>query len=149
MINEIKIMTVRESGATDAKIINPAALRAFWQTEVTKSAWYDPQKEAVVVFALDSRNHLTSYNLVTLGLLSSSLIHPREVFRPAIIAGAAACVLAHNHPGNDATPSAEDIRVTRQLVEAGKIIDLRLMDHVVIAETGFVSMRESGLVNFC
>lgn len=110
-------------------------------------------QEAFVVLDLNTRNAVIDKRLVSLGLADASLVHPREVFRGAIANGAAAVVLVHNHPSGDATPSAEDLRITRQLVEAGKIIAIRVLDHVVIGRTpptpaGFVSLRESGLAAF-
>jgi len=91
--------------------------------------------------------------MVTPGLADASLVHPREVFRTAIENTASAMVLVHNHPSGDSTPSAEDIRITRQLIEAGKIIDIKVIDHVVIGRStngspAFLSMRESGLCAF-
>jgi len=104
---------------------------------------------------LDAKNFMKGEPAeVTRGLLDASLVHPREIFRDAIRAATAAAVLVHNHPSGDPSPSAEDIRVTRQLVEAGKIVDIRILDHVILgkaAEPGgrdFVSMRESGTVEF-
>ncbi|MDP6491365.1 MAG: DNA repair protein RadC [Kiritimatiellia bacterium] len=91
---------------------------------------------------------------VTQGLLNASLVHPREIFREAVRSSAAAVVLAHNHPSGDPTPSAEDIRITRQLIDAGKIVDIKVLDHVVLGRPGhdsgraFMSMREEGLVAF-
>ena len=91
---------------------------------------------------------------VSEGLLDASLVHPREVFKKAILSTSAAVILAHNHPSGDTTPSAEDIKITRQLVEAGKIIDIKVLDHIIIGnpeahqQGGFLSMREAGLVEF-
>ena len=113
-------------------------------------------QEAFIVIDLNAKNNVIDKRLVTLGLLDASLVHPREVFRGAITSGAAAVVVAHNHPSGDPTPSAEDIRITRQLVEAGRVLDIRVLDHVVIGRPnaagngtpGFLSMRECGLVDF-
>jgi DNA repair protein RadC len=69
---------------------------------------------------------------ISRGLLDASLVHPREVFREAVRAACAAVVLAHNHPSGDPTPSAEDVRITRQLVEAGRVLDIRVLDHVIL-----------------
>jgi DNA repair protein RadC len=82
--------------------------------------------------------------LVTRGLLNSSLVHPREVFRPAIAEAAAGIIVVHNHPSGDPTPSPEDRAVTRQLVEAGRLLDLPLYDHVIIAGDRWVSFGVSG-----
>ncbi len=119
-------------------------------------------QESFQVLCLNSRNYLLNRHLVTLGLADASLVHAREVLRPAISDGASAVVLVHNHPSGDPTPSAEDIRITRQLVEAGRIVDIKVLDHVVIGRcvNGFtvnsgdpngqsiVSLRESGLCTF-
>jgi DNA repair protein RadC len=104
---------------------------------------------------LDAKNRLKCRPLeVTRGLLDASLVHPREVFRDAVRSAAAAVVLAHNHPSGDPAPSAEDLRITRQLVEAGRIMDIKVLDHVVLGraadgeQPAFTSLRESGLVSF-
>ena len=106
-------------------------------------------QESFHTLLLDSKNRLINRVLVTLGLADASLVHPREVFRAAIENSASAVVLTHNHPSGDPTPSAEDIRITRQLIEAGRIIDIKVIDHVVIGrQPPFLSMREAGLVAF-
>jgi len=113
------------------------------------------EQEVFWVLLLDAKNRLkTQPQVVSRGLLDASLVHPREVFQVAIRANTAAVILVHNHPSGDPTPSAEDLRVTRQLVAAGKVVDIKVLDHIVVgkgagaAEDGFVSMRESGLVDF-
>lgn len=107
-------------------------------------------QECFQVVTLDARNKFIDRHMVTLGLVDSSLVHPREVFRPAISDGACSVVLVHNHPSGDPTPSAEDLKVTRQLVEAGKVIGIKVIDHVVIGrgDKPFVSLLEKGLANF-
>jgi len=113
-------------------------------------------QEAFIVIDLNAKNNVIDKRLVTLGLLDASLVHPREVFRGAIVNNAAAVVVVHNHPSGDPTPSAEDVRITRQLVEAGRILSIKVLDHVVIGRPdaagpgtpGFLSLRESGLVSF-
>ncbi len=98
------------------------------------------------LLALDSQSRVLREVLVTRGLLNSSLVHPREVFRPAIAEAAAGIIVVHNHPSGDPTPSAEDRQVTRQLVAAGQLLDLPLYDHVIIAGDRFVSLAGSGLL---
>ena len=111
-------------------------------------------QEAFHVMSLDSKNGLINRHLISLGLADASLVHPREVFRAAIGEdSASALLLAHNHPSGDPTPSAEDIRITRQLIESGRILDIKVLDHVIIGREhngspGFMSMRESGLCAF-
>jgi DNA repair protein RadC len=98
------------------------------------------------LLALDSQSRVVREVLVTRGLLNSSLVHPREVFRPAIAEAAAGIIVVHNHPSGDPTPSAEDRAVTRQLVAAGQLLDLPLYDHVIIAGDRFTSLASSGLL---
>ena len=107
-------------------------------------------QEAFTVLSLDIRYRVLDRHLITLGTLDASLVHPREIFRAAILDGAAAIILSHNHPSGDPTPSAEDLRITRQLVEAGRILGIDVLDHVVIGrgDRPLVSLRESGLVQF-
>jgi len=86
-------------------------------------------------------------HLVSLGTVSSALVHPREVFRALILSSASTTILAHNHPSGDPTPSSEDVRITRQLVSAGEIMGIKVLDHVIIGDAA-LSLRESGLVKF-
>lgn len=112
------------------------------------------QQEVFWTLLLDTRNRLIGRPVeVTRGLLDASLVHPREVFATAIKHAAAAVILAHNHPSGDPTPSPEDLRITRQLVDASRILGIRILDHVIVVrETpdrpGHLSLREHGLANF-
>ena len=145
---EVKIMRVAEAGA-EWHVQSPARLVEFWRSEIERAAWFDPEKEAFVTVNLSTRNHVKSWNLCTLGTLDSTTVHAREVFRAAIMVSAAAIVLMHHHPSGNPMPSAEDLNITRQLIQAGNIIDIPVMDHVVIGTGGsFTSIREAGLVQF-
>ena len=109
----------------------------------------DGDTETFIVLAVDSKNQLIESCIVTTGLINVCLAHPREVFRFAVRKNAAAIVLAHNHPSGDPTPSAEDIRITRQLIEAGKILDIKVLDHIILgSDSKYISMREEGLAEF-
>ena len=119
----------------------------------------DLAQEAFQLLTLNAKNVLINRHLISLGVTDAALVRPLEVFRAALTDGASALVLAHNHPSGQTDPSAEDLRITRQLIEAGKIIDIKILDHVVIGRPveptgdqpgspGFLSMRESGLVSF-
>jgi DNA repair protein RadC len=98
------------------------------------------------ILALESQSRVLRDLLVTRGLLNSSLVHPREVFRAAIAEAAAGVVLVHNHPSGDPTPSSEDRAVTRQLVAAGELLDLPVYDHVIVAGDRFTSFATAGLL---
>jgi DNA repair protein RadC len=106
----------------------------------------DLQVEEFHLLALDSQSQVLRDLLITRGLLNSSLVHPREVFRAAIAEAAAGIIVVHNHPSGDPTPSAEDRAVTRQLVEAGRLLDLPVYDHVIVAGDRFVSFASTGLL---
>lgn len=106
----------------------------------------DLQVEEFHLLALDSQSQVLRDVLITRGLLNSSLVHPREVFRAAIAEAAAGIIVVHNHPSGDPTPSAEDRAVTRQLVEAGRLLDLPVYDHVIVAGDRFTSFASVGML---
>ena len=113
----------------------------------------NPMQEAFYCVYLDRKNHPLGRHLITLGTLDSTLVTPREVFRGAILAGASALVVAHNHPSGDPAPSAADVRVTRMLRDAAKTLEIPLLDHVIVGDVkadplarGTFSFREAGLL---
>lgn len=113
----------------------------------------DLAQESFHVLVINSKNRLLARCLVSIGTLDSTLVHARDVFRQAIIEHGAAVILAHNHPSGDPTPSAEDVRITRQLISAGEILQIKVLDHVIIGRKkdihpGYLSMRESGVCTF-
>jgi DNA repair protein RadC len=102
----------------------------------------DEKREHFVALYLSARNTVIAQETVSVGSLNASIVHPREVYRPAILHSAAALILAHNHPSGDPTPSEEDVAITKRLHEAGQLLGIELLDHVVLASDGFTSMRE-------
>jgi DNA repair protein RadC len=131
------------------RIDTPEKVVAYLQSAIDSN----PVQEGFFVILLDRKNHPLGRVLVTLGTLTSSLVHPREVFRPAIIASAASVILAHNHPSGDPTPSTADIQVTRQLRDASRAVDIEILDHVIVgskesdpAKVGHYSFRNAGLL---
>jgi DNA repair protein RadC len=106
----------------------------------------DLKKEVFRVALLDAQNGLLRDAVVSEGTLSASLVHPREVFKPAILESAASLILLHNHPSGDPTPSREDLRLTRQLVECSKLLDLRIHDHVIIGRERYISLAQRGVL---
>jgi len=99
----------------------------------------DAKQETFTVILLDSKNRFLREETVALGSLNQSIVHPREVFRPAIQGAAASVILVHNHPSGDPSPSDEDIRVTERLVEAGKLLGIRVLDHIIVGEGRYFS----------
>ncbi|MEK4863932.1 MULTISPECIES: RadC family protein [Bacillus] len=106
----------------------------------------EADREYFIVLCLDTKNQPTAINVCHIGSLNASIVHPREVLKPAIISNAASIIVAHNHPSNDPTPSREDIEVTKRLAEAGKIIGVELLDHVIVCSDSFVSLKEKGYI---
>jgi DNA repair protein RadC len=106
----------------------------------------DETKEHFKSVLLDVKNRVLRVLTVSVGTLDSSLVHPREVFKEAITASAAGVIVAHNHPSGDPTPSAEDRAITKRLVEAGRILGVELLDHLVIGDGRWISMKQNGLL---
>lgn len=106
----------------------------------------DHKKEHFVVFFLDARNQEIKREVISVGTLNANLVHPREVFEPAIQHSAAQIIIAHNHPSGDPEPSAEDIALTKRLAEAGKLLGMDVLDHVIVAKDSFASFKERGLI---
>ena len=99
-------------------------------------------KEAFVVYCLNTDLSIISREIISIGTLNSCLIHPREIFRTAILRNAHAIIVAHNHPGGKTTPSTEDINITNQLKKAGEILNIPLLDHVIISKEGYHSIKD-------
>jgi DNA repair protein RadC len=102
------------------------------------------KQEHFVVLFLDSKNYIIHRKTIFVGSLNASIVHPREVYREAVKRSAASIIVAHNHPSGDPSPSKEDIQVTRRLVESGKIMGIELLDHLIIGNRKFVSLKEKG-----
>ncbi len=154
LVPEFKVLRLSEASVPyeDSMLDRPEKIAAIWPVLVVPAPWYDPEKEALVVFLLTAQLRVKGWNLVTLGLINQTLIGAREVYRPAIVGAAAHVVLAHNHPSGDSKPSADDIRATREMAEAGRLIGIPLLDHVIVGRptpcnpAGFVSLKQMGII---
>ena len=140
--HEFKVLRVRECVPGEV-LDTPERAVEYWRANIPQADWFDPAKEALVVLILNTRRRIIGHNLVTLGLLDTCYVHAREVFRPAIVAAGSAVVLIHNHPSGDASPSDADIKVTRDLIRAGQLLKIELLDHIIIGD-GHVSLKERG-----
>ena len=111
------------------------------------TALQDETKEFFVCLHLDGKNKIVCFEVVSIGSLNQSIVHPREVFKTALLTSAAAIILVHNHPTGDPSPSQEDIIITRRLKEAGELLGIKLLDHVIIgAEGSFISFATQGML---
>jgi len=104
------------------------------------------KKEVFRVLMLDSKNRIFAESVISQGSLTSSIVHPREVFTPAIRNSAASVIFLHNHPSGDPAPSPDDIEITRRLVKAGEIIGIKVLDHIIIGDEGYVSFADNRLI---
>ncbi|HEX6433273.1 MAG TPA: DNA repair protein RadC [Gemmatimonadales bacterium] len=144
-----RLLAAFELGARVAREARPPVVRIREPEDVLRlfgSRLRDLQVEEFHLLALDSQSQVLREVLITRGLLNSSLVHPREVFRAATAEAAAGIIVVHNHPSGDPTPSAEDRAATKQLVSAGRLLDVPLYDHVIIAGDRFVSFATAGLL---
>ena len=141
--HEFKVVCVRECVALSNVIETPQAAADYWRANIPSAPWFDPCKEAFVVLVLNARRKLIGHSLVCLGTLDTVHVHAREVFRPAIASAGHAVILAHNHPSGDSTPSEADIKVTRDLIRAGQLLKIEVLDHLILGEKT-TSLKELG-----
>ena len=134
---ELKSRKRKITGSCDVAPIFRAILEA--ESEV------DQNKEHFWAMGLDTKNKIQYLELISLGIVNQALVHPREVFRFAIMKGVSSLILCHNHPTGDPSPSREDVAITHRLVEAGNILGITVLDHVIVGEAGgYYSLREGG-----
>jgi len=106
----------------------------------------DSNKEHCFCISIDTKNQIKSVDVVSIGILDRNIVHPREIFYTAICHRAASIIISHNHPSGDPTPSKEDIAVTEKLIESGKLLGIDVLDHVIIGDDRYVSLKDEGLV---
>lgn len=104
-------------------------------------------KEHFMIAILNTKNRIIATPIISIGSLSASIVHPREIFREALKYPCAAIILVHNHPSGDPNPSREDISCTEKIVKAGKIMDIPILDHLIIAQHNYLSMKDKGLIH--
>lgn len=135
----VRVQAIRERTLIyETAIAGPAPLAA-----ATRALIGDFDREAFVVLHLSAKHKIVSLEVVSIGTLSATLVHPREVFKGALLANCSAIALAHAHPSGDPTPSNEDLALTRQLMEGGELLGIRVVDHVVLGDENHVSLRET------
>lgn len=146
-----KVVSLQETACEYKKLDSPERLAEFWKEHVTSHSIFDPEKEHVVMIALDTRLAVKGWHIVSIGSINESVASPREVYRPAIAHAAYGIVLMHNHPSGDPAPSRGDVAVTNKLKEAGSILEIRLIDHIIMGKpqpgrTEYYSFLESGIL---
>ena len=143
---EFKVMALRDCPVPSDMLVceTPRQVADYWRLHIATTPQFNPECECMAVLMLNTRNRVKGHQLLTIGTLDTILVHPREVFRCAIIAAAASVILIHNHPSGEPTPSEADIKVTRDLIRAGQLLKIELTDHVIIGNPNYSSLRELG-----
>ncbi len=134
-----------QSGAED-NILSPSLKNSRQVYEYYRPRFYGLKKERFLCAMLDNKNRVFKETIVSDGTLTSSLVHPREVFRYAIKEAAASVLFIHNHPSGDPHPSRDDISITKRLIETGKLVGINVLDHIVISDGRYMSLLETGYV---
>lgn len=114
--------------------------------EILRKYLGNPDREHFVLMCLNTKNEVTHIHTVAIGTLNAAPIHPRELFKTAILANSAAIIIAHNHPSGDPTPSQQDIEITKRLDEAGEILGINILDHIICGSETFTSFKAKGLL---
>ena len=143
---EFKVVALRDCPVPESMRVceTPDQAADYWRLHVATNPYFNPECECFVVILLNTRRRVKGHQLVTIGTLDTILVHPREVFRVAVISSAAAVVLMHNHPSGDPTPSEADIKVTRDLIRAGQLMKIEVLDHVIMGNPTHRSLRALG-----
>ena len=143
-INVYKLSLVRDSSVVGQPNLMSPVTRSLDAASLLRTYLEGTDREHFVVLLLNRKNKVIGINTVSMGSLTASVVHPREVFKPAILANAAALICGHNHPSGDPAPSAEDRALTARLVTAGQILGIQILDHVIIGDTTHYSFMDSG-----
>ncbi|HXR46706.1 MAG TPA: JAB domain-containing protein [Candidatus Limnocylindrales bacterium] len=143
---EFKVVALRDCPVPESMLIceTPDQAADYWRLHIATHPYFDPECECMAVLLLNTRRRVKGHQLLTIGTIDTLLVDSRVVFRSAIIASASAIILLHNHPSNDPTPSQADIKVTRDLIRAGQLLKIEVLDHVIIGNPGRSSLRETG-----
>jgi DNA repair protein RadC len=146
---EWKVVALRECPTPERLQLcdTPEKAVEYWKMHIATSPQLNAECECLVVIILNTRRKVKGHQILTIGTMDTLLVHPREVFRAAVIASAAAVVLMHNHPSGEPSPSEADIKVTRDLFRAGQLLKIEVLDHVIIGNPGHASLREMGYLN--
>ncbi|MDR3560789.1 MAG: JAB domain-containing protein [Negativicutes bacterium] len=143
---EFKVMALRDCPVPSDMLVceTPDHAAAYWRLHIETHPYFNAECECFVVLLLNVRKRVKGHQLVSIGLMDTLLVHPREVFRTAIVGAASCIVLMHNHPSGEPQPSEADIKVTRDLIHAGQLLKIEVIDHVIIGKPNHCSLRSLG-----
>ena len=140
-INIVSIKLVKESSFLYQTLTISSPKDAY---EMIKDQLQDLDREQFIIACLNTKNEPTNISVVSVGSLNKAIVHPREVFKTAILSNAASVMAFHNHPSGETTPSQQDIQLTKRLYEAGELLGIKLLDHLIIGDRTFTSLKEKG-----
>lgn len=141
-VNVVKVYMKKEGTLKlESKVSSPTNVY-----EVSKKYLGEVDREHLILLVLDNKNAINSISTIAIGSLNTAIIHPREVYKTAILCNGASIIIVHNHPSGDTTPSKEDILITKRLQESGKILGIDLIDHVIIGDNTYTSLKEKGFI---
>lgn len=142
-----RVLKVAEPVAEDGILLDsPESVGEVWERIKSSNPIVDPEKEHLLVLTVNTRLKMTGYSLVSVGTVNESLAHPREIFRPVIVANAYGFVLVHNHPSGETIPSEADRRLTRRIKEASELLQIHMLDHVIVGDGAQFSFKASGVI---
>jgi DNA repair protein RadC len=127
------MICIREE-VSGPKILSGEDALAYWWERVARQSWCDCEREVVVVLCLNTKYRVLGFALVSLGTVNESIVHPRDVFAPAIALNAFAILLLHNHPSGEPAPSTSDDVLTRRLTDAAELMQIKLLDHIIVGD---------------
>jgi DNA repair protein RadC len=144
--HEFKVTALRECPTPDALQLcdTPDKAAEYWRLHITTHPHFNPECECMAVLLLNARRKVKGHQLVSIGIQDTILCHPREVFRLGIVTAAHSLIVLHNHPSGESTPSEADIKVTRDLIRAGQLLKMEVLDHVIVGAGNRSSLRELG-----
>jgi DNA repair protein RadC len=145
---EYKVVSLRECPLPESLHLcdTPDKAAEYWRLNVATNPHFNPECECFAVLLLNTRRRVKGHTFVSIGTMDTLLIHAREVFRVAIVSSAAAVVLMHNHPSGDPSPSESDIKVTQDLIRAGQLLKIDVLDHVIMGTAHRTSLKELGFL---
>ena len=151
LIYEIRVSRINETPCNTAKLDAPEMAVDYWKNTISKMPWYDSEREQLITICLNTRYKPIGHSLVSIGSLSESIAHPREIFRSAIAVNSYAVILMHNHPSGDPSPSEADHRLTRRISEGSTLLQISLLDHIIVGTTAqpdrpYFSFKEAGVL---
>jgi DNA repair protein RadC len=143
---EFKITALRECPVAHESLTcdRPEHAASYWRAHIETAPMFNPECECLVVLILNARLRIKGHQMVTIGTMNMVVAHAREIFRGAIVTSAFGIVLMHNHPSGDPTPSSGDLSVTRDIIRAGRLLKIELLDHVIVAGNEHRSLRDLG-----